>query len=155
MHPVSPWLLDYPRRWDGVVYFRNKAVLGLPVSTTSYSQHAVSTVQTWLAGPTTARSLTDTGGTTLLPPGLRFYSFFHSKTFIPRWITPIWKHKTIRYLASNQKLLDFYRTISSWHFYRPIHTSTTQGHLGFMQLGFQTTPKHNAQVINTYLCFII
>ena len=41
------------------------------------------------------------------------------------------------------------------HFYRPIHTSTTQGHLGFMQLGFQTTPKHNAQVLNTYLGVII
>ena len=92
---ISPRLLDHPRRWDGVLYFRREAVLGLPVSTTSYFRHAVSTVQTWSSGPTTARSLTDTSGTTPLPPGLRFYSFFHSKTFIPRWVTYIWKHKKI------------------------------------------------------------
>ena len=30
----------------GFLYFRSEAVLGLPVSTTSYSRHAVSTVQT-------------------------------------------------------------------------------------------------------------
>ena len=46
-------------------------------------------------------------------PVSNFYSFFLSKTFIPRWITHIWKHKTILYLASNQNLLDFYRTLSS------------------------------------------
>ena len=75
---ASPFLCDYsttPKRWDGVLYFRNKAVLGLPVSTTSNSRHAVSTVQTWSTWPTMARSLTDTGGTTPLLPGLRFYSF--------------------------------------------------------------------------------
>ena len=70
--PISPLLLDYPRRWDGVLYFRGEAVLGLPVSTISYSRHTVSTVQTWSAGPTTDRSLIDTGGTTPLPPGLIF-----------------------------------------------------------------------------------
>ena len=111
--PISPRLLDYPRRWDGVLYFRGEAVLDLPVSTTSYSRYAVSTVQTWSVGPTTARSLTDTGRTTPLPPGLRFYSFFHFKTFIHKLVTHIWKHKAILYLASNQELLDFYRTLSS------------------------------------------
>ena len=70
--PISPRLLDYPRRWDGIMYFRSEAALGLLVSTTSYSRHAVSTVQTWSAGPTTVRSLTDSDGTTPLPPGLKF-----------------------------------------------------------------------------------
>ena len=42
---VSPWLLDYPRRWDGFLHFQSEAVLGLLVSTTSYFRHAVSTVQ--------------------------------------------------------------------------------------------------------------
>ena len=37
----------------GFLYFRSKAVLGLPVSTTSYSRHAVSTVQTQSRGQTT------------------------------------------------------------------------------------------------------
>ena len=63
--PTSPRLLDYPRRWDGVLYFWGEAVLGLPVPTTFYSRHAVSTIQTWSAGPTTVRSLTDTDGATL------------------------------------------------------------------------------------------
>ena len=49
----------------GFLYFRIKAVLGLPVSTTSYSLYAVSTIRTWSAGPTTVRSLTDTDGATL------------------------------------------------------------------------------------------
>ena len=57
------------RGGDEVLYFRNKAVLGLPVSTTSYSRHAVSTVQTRSAGPTTVRALIDTGG------GLLFLHF--------------------------------------------------------------------------------
>ena len=60
--PNSPRLLDYPRRWDGVLYFRGEAVLDLPVSTTSYSRYAVSTIQTWPAGPTTVRSSTDSNG---------------------------------------------------------------------------------------------
>ena len=60
--PVSPRLLDHPRRWVEVMYFRSKAVLGLPVSTTSYSRHAVSTVQSWSAGPTMVRSSIDTDG---------------------------------------------------------------------------------------------
>ena len=64
-NPISPRLLDYPRRWDGVMYFRGEAVLGLPVSTTSYSRYAVSTIQTWSAGPTTVWSLTDTDGATI------------------------------------------------------------------------------------------
>ena len=65
VQPISPRLLDYPRRWDGIMYFRSEVVLGLPVSTTSYSRHAVSTFQTWSAGPTTVRSLINTDGATL------------------------------------------------------------------------------------------
>ena len=49
----------------GFLYFRSKAVLGLPVSTTSYSRYAVSTIRKWSAGPTMVRSLTDTDGATL------------------------------------------------------------------------------------------
>ena len=46
MHPNSQRPLDCPKGWVEVLYFRNKAVLGLPVSTTSYSRYAVSTNQT-------------------------------------------------------------------------------------------------------------
>ena len=44
---ASSFLRDYsttPGVGCGFLYFRSKAVLGLPVSTTSYSRHAVSTV---------------------------------------------------------------------------------------------------------------
>ena len=61
-NPISPRLLDYPRRWVGVMYFRNKAVLGLPVSTTSYSRYAVSTVQSPISTADNDRSLIDTNG---------------------------------------------------------------------------------------------
>jgi len=63
---ASPFLRDYsttPGVGCGFLYFRSKAVLGLPVSTTSYSRYTVSTIQTWSAGPTTVRSLTDIDGT--------------------------------------------------------------------------------------------
>ena len=51
-----PILRDYlttPGVGCGFLYFRSKAVLGLPVSTTSYSRYAVSTVQTQSQGQTT------------------------------------------------------------------------------------------------------
>ena len=51
-----------PKGWVEILYFRSKAVLFLPVSTTSYSRHAVSTVQTWSAGPTTLQSSIDSDG---------------------------------------------------------------------------------------------
>ena len=51
----------------GLLYFPSEAVLGLPVSTTSYSWHAVSTVQTRSTGPDNERSLTDTEGATFFP----------------------------------------------------------------------------------------
>ena len=47
----------------GFLYFRNKAVLGLPVSTTSYSRYAVSTVQSPISTAENDRSLIDTDGT--------------------------------------------------------------------------------------------
>ena len=62
--------------------YRCKAVHSLPVSTTSYFRHVVSTVQTRSAGPTTVRSSIDTGGGYIpsipypkpksSPPGLHF-----------------------------------------------------------------------------------
>ena len=62
--------------------YRCKAVHSLPVSTTSYFRHVVSTVQTRSARPTTVRSLIDTGGGYIpsipypkpksSPPGLHF-----------------------------------------------------------------------------------
>ena len=57
--PISPRLLDYPRRWDGVMYFRGEAALGLLVSTTSYSRHAASTIQSPISTADNGRSLID------------------------------------------------------------------------------------------------
>ena len=75
MHPNSPRLLDCPKGWVEVLYFRNKTVLGSPVSTTSYSQYAVSTIQTRSTGPDNRRSLTDTDGARQFLHGLQFLSF--------------------------------------------------------------------------------
>ena len=123
MHPNSPRLLDYPSKWDGVLYFRSEAVLGLPVSTTSYSRHTVSTVQTWSAGPTTVRSLIDTDGAKITKnPVMLPYLYF---IIIPRpvsiflhsilhFISHILKNKDIIYLASNWRLLDFYPIAREW-----------------------------------------
>ena len=44
------------------LYFRNKAVLGLPVSTIFYSRYAVSTVQSPISTADNDRSLIDTDG---------------------------------------------------------------------------------------------
>jgi hypothetical protein len=60
--PISPRLLYYPRRWVEVMYFRSKVVLGLPVSTTSYSRHAVSTIQSPISTANNDRFLIDTDG---------------------------------------------------------------------------------------------
>ena len=46
----------------GFLYFRNKAILGLPVSTTSYSRYAVSTFQSPISTADNDRSLIDTNG---------------------------------------------------------------------------------------------
>src|SRR6185312_8162925 len=51
-----------PKGWVEVLYFRNKAVLGLPVSTTSYSRHVVSTIQSPISTADNDRSLTDSDG---------------------------------------------------------------------------------------------
>ena len=62
-------LRDYstsPKEWVEVLYFRSKAVLGLPVSTTSYSRHAVSIVQSLI-------STADNG--TILNQHRRSYTF--------------------------------------------------------------------------------
>ena len=108
MHPNSPRPLDYPKGWEGVLYFQKEAVLGLSVSTTSYSRYAVSTIQTRSAGPDIERSLTDTDGAKQFPPDLQFHflSFLKSAAYILRY-------KNILYLASNRKLLDFYRVLFS------------------------------------------
>ena len=44
------------------MYFRGEAVLGLPVSTTSYSRHAASTIQSPISIADNGRSLIDTDG---------------------------------------------------------------------------------------------
>ena len=123
MHPISPRLLDYPRRWVEVLYFRSKTVLGLPVSTTSYSRHAVSTVQTWSPGPTTVRSSIDTDGARITRNSVllsylhliiipRLVSIFLHSIIMP--ITHIPKYKDILYLAGNRWLLDFYPRAREW-----------------------------------------
>ena len=55
------------RGGDEVLYFRSRAVLGLPVSTTSYSRHVFSNVQTRSTGPDNEWSLTDTDRANLFP----------------------------------------------------------------------------------------
>ena len=75
MHLNSPRALDCPKGWVEIMYFRNKAVLDLPVSTTSYSQYTVSTIQTRSTGPDNRRSLTDTDGARQFLHGLQFLSF--------------------------------------------------------------------------------
>ena len=62
MHSNSPRPLDYPKGWEGVMYFRRKAVLGLSVSTTSYSQYAVTTIPSPISTADNDRSLIDTDG---------------------------------------------------------------------------------------------
>src|SRR6185437_5231236 len=62
---ASPFLRDYsttPGVRCGFLYFRSKAVLGLSVSTTSYSRYAVSTVQSPISTADNDRSLIDTNG---------------------------------------------------------------------------------------------
>ena len=44
------------------MYFRSKAVLGLPVSTNSYSRHAASTIQSSISTADNGRFLIDTDG---------------------------------------------------------------------------------------------
>ena len=62
---TSPFLRDYsttPGVGCGFLYFRSKAVLGLSVSTTSYSRYAVSTIQSPISTSDNDRSLTDSDG---------------------------------------------------------------------------------------------
>ena len=96
------------RGGDEVMYFRSRAVLGLPVSTTSYSRYVVSIVQTRSTGPDNEWSLTDTDMAKHSLSGLQF-----SIHLILNIITHIIRHKDILYLASNKKLLDFYRDLLS------------------------------------------
>ena len=58
-------------------------VLSLPVSTTSYSRHAVSTVQTRSAGPTTVRALTDTGGSLFFIHSISITIFLSARSPFP------------------------------------------------------------------------
>src|SRR6185295_12878220 len=98
------------------LYFRSKAILGLPVSTTSYSRHAVSTAQSPISTADNDWSLTDSDGAKaprnpVLLPYLfiiitpRPVSNFHS--FHIKFNTHVLEYKYIIYLASNRKLLDF------------------------------------------------
>ena len=91
-----------PKGWVEVLYFRNKAVLGLPISTTSYSRHAVSTVQSPISTADNDWSLIDIDGAktprnpfllpylyTIIIP--RPVSSFHHSTL--HSISQILKHK--------------------------------------------------------------
>ena len=123
-----------PKGWVEVLYFRNKAVLGLPVSTTSYSRHAVSTIQTWSAGPTTVRSSIDSDGAktprnpVLLPylyiiiiprPVSYFHVNFNNSGTVYKYITYISRvtgnYSTSKYPISCEckKSLDFNREVLS------------------------------------------
>ena len=62
MQANSPLPLDYPKGWEGFLYFQSRAVLGLPVSTTSYSRYVVSTVPSPISTANNGRSLIDTDG---------------------------------------------------------------------------------------------
>ena len=134
---ASPFLRDYsttPGVGCGFLYFRSKTLLGLPVSTTSYSRHAVSTIQTWSAGLTTVRSLIDTDGTktprnhvllsylyiiTTSRPVSSFHINFNNSSTIDKYITYIsWvtgNYSTSKYPMSREckKSLDFYRELLS------------------------------------------
>ena len=132
--PISLRLLDYSRRWDEVLYFRNKAVLGLPVSTTSYSQYAVSTIQTRSTGPDNGTVLNRLGrAKTPRNPVLLLYlyiiiiprlvSYFHvnvnNSGTVYKYITyislVIGNYSTSKYHISREckKSLDFYREVLS------------------------------------------
>ena len=74
--------------------YRCKVVHSLPVSTTSYFRHAVSTVQTWSVRPTMVRSSNDTGEgyfpsisypepTFLRPVSTFLFSLIHSLAAFP------------------------------------------------------------------------
>ena len=104
------------------MYFRSMAILGLPVSNTSYSRHAVSTIQSPINTADNGRSLIDTDGTKtprnpVLLPYLHILiisgpvSILHS--FRIKFTTHVLEHEYILYLASNRKLLDFYTSYIS------------------------------------------
>ena len=102
-----------PKGWVEVLYFRSKAVLGLPVSTTSYSRHAVSTIQSPISTADNDRSLIDSDGAKApRNPVLRPYLYIiPARSHISISIT-ILRYYNISghnlYLASNWILLDFY-----------------------------------------------
>ena len=94
-----------------------EARLVLPVSTTSYSRHAVSTVQSPISTADNERSLTDSDGAKaprnpvllpylyiiiISPSDLTFSIYSISKSN-----THVLEYQYFLYLASNQKLLDF------------------------------------------------
>ena len=120
-------LRDYstsPKEWVEVLYFRSKAVLGLPVLTTSYSRHAVSTIQSPISTANNGRCLIDTDGAktprnpVLLPylniiiiprpVSISIHSISNSITHVLEHT-----HTHILYLASDKNSLDFYRELLS------------------------------------------
>ena len=134
---ASPFLRDYSTTLGvgcGFLYFRSEAVLGLPVSTTSYSRHAVSTIQTWSAGPTTVQSSIDSDGAktprnlvllsylyiiTISRPVSYFHVNFNNSGNVYKYITYISRvtgnYSTSKYTISREckKSLDFYRELLS------------------------------------------
>ena len=134
MHPNSPRPLDCPKGWVEVLFFRNKTVLGLPVSTTSYSQYAVITIQTRSTGLDNDTVLNRLGraktprNPVLLPylyiiiiprPVSCFHVNFNNSGTVYKYITYISRvignYSTSKYPISPEckKSLDFYREVLS------------------------------------------
>jgi len=80
----------------------------LLVSTTSYSQHAVSTIQSPISTANNGTVLNRHRRANHSPPGLRL----HFPSFLNA-VAHILEYKNILYLTSNRKLLDFYRILFS------------------------------------------
>ena len=94
------------RGGDEVLYFRREAVLGLPVSTTSYSRHTVSTVQSPIStannGSVLNRHVRTKHFSARSPLSFPFILEFSSSYY--------WNIETPYISRVIRKLLDFYRT---------------------------------------------
>ena len=116
IQPLSPRPLDYPRSWVQVPVLSKQGSTRLTVSTTSYSRHTISIIQSPISTADNGRSLIDTDGAkTPRNPVLLPYLYIN---IIPRpvskfpfilyqYTTHVLEYEYILYLASNRKLLDF------------------------------------------------
>ena len=103
------------------LYFRNKAVLGLPVSTTSYSRHAVSTVQSPISTANNGSVLNQHRQTKHFPPGLHF----HFPFILGFSSSYCWNIKTSYILRVTGNYSTSTESYLAWQGYRPTHASIT------------------------------